>query len=105
MEHKIKALAEAITSGHTKSLVRAHVKELVFNEETRHLVIYIDNAGPLHELSTEEGDHHLNSGLKVIYGDDITYELKMHGGTPNEKEKMVGHDVSYHHLKGERDKR
>ena len=58
---------EAITNGHTKDLVQAHVKELAFNEETKHLVIYVDNAGPMHELSDEECDHQLNSGLKKVY--------------------------------------
>ena len=94
MEPKIKALAEAITNGHTKDLVRGHVKDLVFMEETNHLVIYVDNAAPKHELESEEGDHHLNNGLVKVYGDDITYEIKLHGEHPHEREKLVPHNIN-----------
>ena len=86
-------LAEAITHGHTKNLIQSHVRELVFNEETRHLTIYVDNAAPKHELESEEGDRHLNSGLVKIYGDDITYEIKLHGEHRHEREKLVPHDI------------
>lgn len=92
MEHKIKALAEAITNTHTSNLVQSHVKELKF--ENNHLTIYVDNAGPLHELSGEECDHHLQSGMEKIYG-DITYELKLwSGGGMHEREKTVPHDIN-----------
>ena len=94
MEHQIKALAEAITNAHTKSLVESHVKELDFDEESKHLIIVLDNAGPLHELSDEEGDHHLNNGLKEIYGDDITYELRLHGEHSHERENAVPHNIN-----------
>ena len=94
MEHQIKILAEAITNGHTKKIIQTHVKELDFNEETKHLVIYVDNAGPMHELFNEEGDHHLNNGLKEIYGGDITYEVKLHGEGNHEREKAVPHNIN-----------
>ena len=94
MEHKIKTLAEAITNGQTKNLVQSHVKELVFNEETQHLMIYVDNAGPLHELEEEEGDHHLKNGLEAVYGEEITYELKMHGEGRHEREKKIPHNIN-----------
>lgn len=94
MKPEIKALAEAITSGHTKSLIQTHVKELEFNEDARHLIIYVDNAGPMHELESDEGDHHLNSGLSKVYGDDITYEVKMHGEASHEREKGVPRNIN-----------
>ena len=94
MEHKIKALAEAITHGKTKHLVQTHVKELAFDEETKHLVVYVDNAGPLHELAEEEGDHHLKSGLEKVYGEDITYEIKMHHPGMHERENAVPHEIN-----------
>ncbi len=94
MEHKIKMLAEAITNGHIKSLVQTHVKELAFNEDAKHLVIYVDNAGPIHELSDEEGDHHLKSGLEKVYGEDITYEVKVHGEGIHERENLIPHNIN-----------
>ena len=94
MEHKIKTLVEAITNGHTKDLIQAHVKELTFNEEAKHLIIYVDNAAPIHELESEEGDHHLNSGLKKVYGEDITYEVKLHGEGIHEREKLIPHNIN-----------
>ncbi|MBU0705808.1 hypothetical protein KJ657_00780 [Patescibacteria group bacterium] len=105
MEHKIKTLAEAITNGRTKHLVQTHVKALAYNEETKHLIIYVDNAAPMHELSSEEGDHHLNNGLNAVYGDDITYEVKMHGETTHENEKQIGREINYGLLKGENERR
>lgn len=94
MNHAIKVLAEAITHAHTQNLVESHVKELQFDEQTNHLIIYLDNAGPLHEFSSEEGDRHLNSGLSKIYGEDITYELRLHGEHSHEREKQVPHDIN-----------
>ena len=105
MEHEIKMLIEAISHNHTKKLIQTHVKGLAFNEETKHLVIYVDNAGPLHELAEKKEDLHLRSGLEKVYGDDITYEIKHHGETPSEKEKQMGREHSYNLLKGANDKR
>jgi len=70
------------------------VRELAFDEEAKHLVIYVDNAGPMHELSEEEGDHHLKSGLEKVYGEDITYEIKLHGEGRHEREKAVPHNIN-----------
>ncbi len=94
MERQIKLLAEAITNGHTKDIIQAHVKELAFDEEAKHLVIYVDNAAPMHDLSSEEGDHHLKSGLEKVYGEDITYEVKMHGEGSHERENLVPHNIN-----------
>ena len=95
MEHKIKALAETITHTHTKNLIQGHVKELEFNEDARHLTIHVANAGPLHELETDEMDHHLKSALEKVYGEDITYELKLFkGGGIHEREKLIPHDIN-----------
>jgi hypothetical protein len=95
MEHGIKALAEAITHTHTKNLIQSHVKELHF--ENNHLIIFVDNAAPLHEFETKEIDHHLQKGIGKLYeeeGEDITYELRIHGGEiPHEREKLVPHDI------------
>ncbi|MBN2087604.1 hypothetical protein JW758_04610 [Candidatus Peregrinibacteria bacterium] len=91
MEHKIKELANAITSAHTSNLVQSHVKELKF--ENNHLTIYVDNAGPLHELESEECDSHLQDGMQEIYG-DITYELKLMSGEMHEREKNIPHNVN-----------
>jgi len=93
MDSKIKALAEAITHTHTKKLVQTHLKDLAFDETAQHLVMHVDNAGPLHELESKEGDHHLNAGLEKIYGDQITYELKLHKGTTHEREKAIPHSI------------
>ena len=105
MEHKIKALVEAIAHNHTKKLIQTHVRGLVFNEEAKHLVIFVDNAGPLHELAERKEDHHLVKGLEKIYGTDITYEIKMHAEKASEKEKQIGRDANYSLLKGANDKR
>ncbi len=92
MEHKIKEFAEAITNTHTKNLVESHVKELKF--EDNHLTIYVDNAGPLHELEAQEMDHHLQNGMEKVYG-DISYELKLYKDeTQHEREKEVPHNIN-----------
>jgi hypothetical protein len=91
MEHKIKELADAITNTHTKNLVQSHVKGLHFENE--HLIIYVDNAAPLHELETDECDHHLQGGMEKVYG-DISYELRLDKPeTPHDREKGVPHDI------------
>jgi len=93
MEHEIKTFAEAITNARTKSIVESHVTELSFDEEANHLVIVVDNAGPLHELESEEGDHHLQNAMEKIYG-DITYEVKLVGGREHERENAVPHNIN-----------
>lgn len=89
MDSKIKALAEAVTNVHIKSLIQTHVKDLTFNEETRHLMIHLDNVAPARELETKEGDRHLNKALVEVYGDDITYEMRTPPSTPHERDKIV----------------
>ncbi len=93
MNHDIKTLAEAITHTHTQGLVQSHVKALNFDEGAKHLVVVVDNAGPLHELESKDGDHHLNAGLEKVYGEDITYELKLHSAGQHEREKAVPHVI------------
>lgn len=75
MEHQIKTLAQAITHQHTSHLIATHVKELKL--DNKHLTILVDNAAPLHELSDKALDEHLRKGLEEVYGEDITYELKL----------------------------
>jgi hypothetical protein len=93
MEHDIKLLAEAITHTHTHDLVYSHVKALHF--ENNHLVIYVDNAATLHELSDTEADHHLQDGMEKVYGEDITYEIKIYKEHQmHDREKQVPHDIN-----------
>jgi hypothetical protein len=88
MEHEIKKLADAVTNKHIKNLVLSHVDELHF--ENNHLIVYVDNAGPFHELEGEEGEHHLKSAMEKVYGEDITYEFKIYKeGIPHDREKGV----------------
>lgn len=105
MDHQIKKLVEAVTHKQTKKLIETHLRELVFNEETKHLVIYVDNARPLHELAEKNEDRHLRNGLAKVYGDDITYEIRLHGESPSDKEKQVSREITYSLLKGANDKR
>ena len=90
MQHQIKAIAEAITHHKTSHLVVSHVKELMFQD--KHLTIFVDNAGPLHELCSKEMDEHLRKGLEKVYGDDITYELKLTRHAPQDgRQKKIPH--------------
>ncbi len=95
MDSKIKVLVEAITNSHVKSLIETHVKELTFDESTKHLVIHMDNVAPLHELEGKEEDKHLNKGLAEVYGEDITYEFRTHGHTPHERDKVTGRRIQW----------
>ena len=92
MEHQIKTLAEAISHTHTKNLIQSHVKELRF--DNNHLTIYVDNAHPLHELEDKECDRPLRNALEKVYGEDITYEIKLHQKGMHEREKEVPHNIN-----------
>jgi len=74
MEHQIKTLIEAITHEPLKRLVTSHVKELML--ENNHLVIFVDNAAPLHELNLKSMDEHMKKALEKIYDHSITYEYR-----------------------------
>lgn len=92
MEHQIKALAELIAHEHTKHLVKTHVRELHF--ENKHLIIYVDNTAPLHEFRQKENDQHLQKALNQLYGEDITYEIKLYKNfMSHEREKTVPHTL------------
>ncbi len=75
MEHQIKALAEAITHEKLKKLVIGHVKELLL--ENGHLVIFVENAAPLHELSQKSTEEHLKKALEKVFDPKITYEFRL----------------------------
>lgn len=94
MEHKIKALAEAITHVKLQKLVISHVKELLL--EKNHLIIFVDNAAPLREMSEKSMDEHLKKGLEKIYDPSITYELRVYSRS---------HEKPDHTMFGSQDKK
>ena len=75
MEHQIKALAEAITHEKLKKLVQSHVKELLL--ENNHLIIFVENAAPLHEMSQPSMDEYLKKALEKVFDPKITYEFRL----------------------------
>jgi hypothetical protein len=93
MEQVIKTLVEAITHTHTKNLIESHVTKLAFDEDSQHLIIYVDNAAPLHELDSDELDVHLNKGLVAVYGNTITYDLKLNHAGGSDRERGMGRGI------------
>ena len=75
MEHQIKALAEAITHEKLKKLVQSHVKELLL--ENKHLIIFVENMAPLHELDQKSMDEHMKKALEKVYDPKTTYEFRL----------------------------
>jgi len=99
MEHQIKLLAEAMNSDRAKHLIRAHVRELHF--ENNHLIVYVDNTAPLHEFENKKMDEHLKKGMEKIYGENITYEYKLQkADKPHEREKEVGREYNFNMIRG-----
>lgn len=92
MEHNIKTLFQATDHAPLKKLIESHVKALILKEN--HLIVYVDNQAPLHELEEKSMDEHLRKALEKMYDPNITYELKLHnaGGT-HEREKAVPHVI------------
>jgi len=78
MEHQIKTFVEAITHEKLKKLAKSHVKELLL--ENNHLIIFVDNAGPLKEMSLKSMDEHLKTALEKVFDPKITYELRLQHG-------------------------
>lgn len=87
MEHKLKLLAEAAEGHNLKSLITSHVKELAL--ENGHLIVYVDNAAPLHELSEKGMDEQLRKALEKIFDPSITYELRLHKNT-----QVIDHNLN-----------
>jgi hypothetical protein len=75
MEHLIKTLSENIGNAQLKKLVASHVKELLL--ENGHLVIFVDNAAPLREMSEKSMDEHMKKALEKVYDPKTTYEFKL----------------------------
>ncbi len=87
-------IIQTITNEKLKKLIQSHVRELALDEETKHLVIFVDNAAPLHELNSGEMDEHLKKGLEKVYDPDITYEMKPYKEHQmHEREKTIPHEI------------
>ena len=96
MQHEIKVLLEAVTHAKLKKLIESHVRELAFDEENKHLILYVDNTAPLHELNSEEMDEHIKPSLEKIYDPDTTYEFRLYKERQmHEREKLVPHDIHF----------
>jgi hypothetical protein len=93
MNRDLKLLAEAIGHTHTKKLVQGHIKGLAMNSKSGHLTIYLDNAGPLHELTSKDGDNYLRKGLEKVYDTSITYELKLLKPKGSSRERGIAHGI------------
>ena len=94
MEHQIKQIVEACSHAKTQKLIENHLVEILLHDQ--HLVLLIDNAAPLHELSQEENDEHLKKALEAVFGEDLTYELKLaHTKGVHERELEVPHNINY----------
>jgi hypothetical protein len=86
MEHQIKALVEAIGHDKLKKLVQSHVKELLL--ENKHLIIFVENTAPLHELNHPSMEEHMKKALEKVYGTKITYEFRLHHLAHEKSEHM-----------------
>ena len=94
MHHDIKLLVEATDHNKLKKILESHVKELAYDEEAKHLVIYTDNATPLHELDDKEMDEPLRKCLEKVYDADTTYEIRLFKERQeHEREKLVPHNI------------
>ena len=76
MKHDIKKFVEVITHGYTQDLFRGHVKEI--DHANDHVVIYVDNAGPMRELEDKRSDEQVKKAVDNICGKECTYELKLY---------------------------
>ena len=93
MEHQIKVLAEAMTNNQAKHLIQTHVHSLHF--ENGHLIIYVHNAAPLHELENSEMDVHLQKGIAKVYGEEMTYEFRLNKPEKSNEESEIGQQHSF----------
>lgn len=75
MKHEIKQFIQTITHKRTRTLLQSHVVEIQY--KNKHVVISIDNAGPLRELGDKKHDEQIKKSIDQIYGEDSTYELKL----------------------------
>jgi hypothetical protein len=92
MKHDIKVFALAITHGHTRDLISEHVKEI--NHKNDHVVIYVDNAGPLRKLRDNKGDEQIKKAVDQVCGQNCTYETKLYKpDVRHEREKQVPHRI------------
>lgn len=88
MDHAIKEFAQNITHKRTHDIVYENVVEIVHTDG--HVVIFVDNAGPLHELKESQHDKQIAKSINHIYGSDSTYEIKLvKPNTTHEREKKT----------------
>lgn len=92
MKHEIKRFTEVITHGYTQDLFRGHVKEI--DHANNHVVIYVDNAGPMRELEDKRSDTQIKKAVDYVCGENCTYELKLYkGNVQHEREKKTARRI------------
>ncbi|HIP49855.1 MAG TPA: hypothetical protein EYG99_00195 [Candidatus Pacebacteria bacterium] len=92
MKHNIKKFAEVITHGRTRDLLRGHVKGIDHTNE--HVVIYVDNAGPMRELGDGRSDEQIKKAVEQVCGENCTYELKLYkANVQHEREKKISRRI------------
>lgn len=92
MKHDIKKFVEVITHGHTQDLFRGHVKGIDHTND--HVVIYVDNAGPMRELEDERSDEQVKKAVDYICGEECTYEFKLYkSNVIHEREKKISRRI------------
>ncbi|MFA5986003.1 MAG: hypothetical protein WC819_01480 [Parcubacteria group bacterium] len=78
MKHEIKAFVESMTRKQTQDLFTTHVVDV--SQEATHVVIWVDNVQPLHELSHDDHDEQIKKAVDHVCGEGCTYEVKVHKG-------------------------
>ncbi len=75
MKHSIKKFMQLITHKRTQDIFYSNVVDIVSKNE--HVVIFVDNVKPVHELSRSKHDEQIKKVIDRIYGEQFTYEVRL----------------------------
>lgn len=75
MKKEIKQFMNVITRKRTQDLFHENITDVVHKGD--HVVFYVDNAGPLHELNDPSHDAQIKKAVDHVCGEGCTYEVKI----------------------------
>jgi hypothetical protein len=75
MKQEINNFVRVITRKRTRDIFYNNVTNISRKDD--HVVVYVDNAGPLHELNDAAHDAQIKKAVDQICGEECTYEVKM----------------------------
>lgn len=96
MEHNLKALLNNISKS-SFDIVQNHVKELIVNENSRYVILYIDKLYVINEIYSDSHIKNIIKVIKKLFWNDYWTIIKFNqwNNKIHEREKLIPHTIHF----------